>query len=411
MRTLHKCKIKSLDKYGKFYYNIIVYLRTPYNGINSALYAALPYETERYMKKDPAKKKSNKWNLILCGASFVIMLAFLFFVDKPDKILNALKNINTVYLGLCILTMFGYWLCETATVHVILKPLCPRVKFRNTWFNTIIGQYFNCITPLASGGQPMQAYYFVRFGIPLGNALTALLTRFIVYQFVLTIYSATMLITGFKTEGKILIEGKLMPFVLIGFAINTAVIVFLLCIALWRNGTVKAVNGIISLLAKMHIVKDPMRRRTYFTREINKFHNNFKFIKMNIGVILKAVLFTAIQLLLYLNISYLLYRGFFPQPDMFWGRIITYQAYVQMFSSFMPLPGAMGAAELGYAGFFRRIFGEYTGAATLLWRIFTFYLPILVGIAHLLTLKKRGIAVPENVDLKELSQNDEDIAE
>lgn len=355
-----------------------------------------------YMKKNLSKKKSNKVNLILCGASFIIMLAFLFFVDKPDKIFNAMRNINTVYLGLCILTMFGYWLCEAATIHVILKPLCPTAKFRDTWYDTIIGQYFNCITPCASGGQPMQAYYFVKFGVPLGNALTALLSRFIVYQFVLTIYSAAMLAAGFKTEGKLLIEGGLMPFVLIGFAINTSVIIFLLMIALWKKGTVKMANGIITLLAKIHIVKDPMHWRLYFTREVNKFHNNFKFIKKNAWVIAKATLFTAVQLLLYLDISYLLYRGFFPEPDMFWGKIITYQAYVQMFSSFMPLPGAMGAAELGYAGFFKKIFGDYTGAATMLWRIFTFYLPILVGIVHLLTLKRRGIVVPDSIDLTEI---------
>lgn len=355
-----------------------------------------------YMKKNLSKKNSKKINLILCGASFIIMLAFLFFVDKPDKIFNALRNVNTVYLGLCILTMFGYWLCEASTIHVILKPLCPAARFRDTWYDTIIGQYFNCITPCASGGQPMQAYYFVKFGVPLGNALTALLSRFIVYQFVLTVYSAVTLAAGFKTEGKLLIEGGLMPFVLIGFAINTGVIIFLLMIALWKKGTVKAANGIITLLAKIRIVKNPMRWRLYFTREVNKFHNNFKFIKKNAWVIVKATFFTAVQLLLYLNISYLLYRGFFPEPEMFWGRIITYQAYVLMFSSFMPLPGAMGAAELGYAGFFKKIFGDYTGAATMLWRIFTFYLPILVGIVHMLTLKRRGIVVPDNIDLTEM---------
>ena len=354
------------------------------------------------MKKDKSKKKSNKINLILCGASFVIMLAFLFFVDKPDKIFNALRNVKAAYLGLCILTMFGYWLCESATVHAILKPLCKTAKFRDTWYDTIIGQYFNCITPLASGGQPMQAYYFVRFGVPLGNALTALLSRFIVYQFVLTLYSATTLAAGFKTEGKLLIESGLMPLVLIGFAINTGVIIFLLMIALWKNGTVKAANGIITLLAKIHIVKNPMRHRLYFTREVNKFHNNFKFIKKNVWVIVKAAFFTAVQLLLYLNISYLLYCGFFPEHDLLWGRIITYQAYVLMFSSFMPLPGAMGAAEFGYAGFFNKIFGDYTGAATMLWRIFTFYLPIIVGIVHLLTLKRKGINVPDDIDLTEI---------
>lgn len=357
------------------------------------------------MKEIPKKKKSKKLNLILCGASFVVMLAFLFFVDKPDKLLVALRKINPMYLVLCVATMFAYWFCETVTVHSILKPLHPRAKFKDTWYDTIMGQYFNCITPCASGGQPMQAYYFVQFGVPLGNALTALLSRFIVYQFVLTVYSATMLIAGFKTEGKILIEGGLMPFVLIGFAVNTGVIVFLLCIALWRSGTVKAANGIITLLAKMHIVKNPMKWRLYFTREVDKFHDNFGFIKKNVGVILKGLLFTAVQLLLYLNISYLLYRGFFPEATMQWGRIITYQAYVLMFSSFMPLPGAMGAAELGYMGFFNKIFGEYTGAATMLWRIFTFYLPIIVGICHLLTLKRRGIAVaddPSSIDMKAL---------
>lgn len=358
------------------------------------------------MKNDTpkARKKSRKLNLILCAASFVIMLAFLFFIDKPDKLFNALKNINPLFLLLCVASMFAYWLCESATVHVILKPLCPAARFRDSWYDTIIGQYFNCITPFASGGQPMQAYYFTEFGVPLCNALTALLSRFIVYQFVLTAYSAATLIAGFKTEGKILIEGGLMPLVLIGFAMNMGVIIFLLGIALWRNGTVKAVNGIITLLAKMRIVKKPLKRRLYYTREVRKFHENFKFIKKNVGVILKAVLFTAIQLLLHLNISYLLYRGFFPNADLPWGKIITYQAYVNMFSSFMPLPGAMGAAELGYAGFFNKIFGEFTGAATLLWRIFTFYLSIIVGIIHLLTLKRRGFVLPDKVDLNEIKR-------
>lgn len=354
------------------------------------------------MKKENSKKKGNRLNLILCGASFIIMLAFLFFVDKPDKIFNALRNVNMIYLGLCILTMFLYWLCEAATIQAILKPLCRTARFKDTWYDTIIGQYFNCITPSASGGQPMQAYYFVRFGVPLGNALTALLSRFIVYQFVLTVYSVTTLLTGLKTEGKLLIEGGLMPLVFVGFAINTGVIIGLLMIALWKNGTVKAANGIITLLTKLRIVKKPMKWRLYFTREANKFHENFKFIKKNVWVIVKATFFTAIQLLLYLNISYLLYRGFFPEADMFWGRIITYQAYVQMFSAFMPLPGAMGAAELGYAGFFSKIFGDYTGAATLLWRIFTFYMPIIVGIFHLLTLKRRGIDVPDKTELTNL---------
>ena len=361
---------------------------------------------EEKTQKKKSNKKLNKFNLILCGASFVVMLIYLFCVDKPDKIFNAMKNVNPLYLILCVVSMFAYWMCEAITIYVLLKPLFPQTRVRDTWFNTVIGQYFNCITPSASGGQPMQAYYYVKFGVPLGSALTALLSRFIVYQFVLTIYSAATLIIGFNTEGQELISGGLMPFVFIGFAINTAVIICLMGIALWKKGTIKAVNGIITLLTKMHILKNPMHWRLYFTREVNKFNKNFKFLKKNIGVLIKAAFFTIIQLLLYMNISYLLYRGFFPNPDMPWGKIINYQAYVLMFSSLMPLPGAMGAAEVGYAGFFKKIFGDYTGTATLLWRIFTFYLPIIVGISHLLTLKRRGIAAPDDNNLEEINQGE-----
>ena len=358
------------------------------------------------MKKNTEKKKKsggNKVNLIICAISFVALLVYVFFIDKPENIIGAFKVIDVKYLGLCIITMAAYWFCEAASTHNILKPLCPAVKFRHTWYDTIIGQYFNCITPSATGGQPMQAYYYVKFGVPLGSAVTALLSRFIVYQFVLTLVSVGTLVFGFKTDGKILIEGGLMPLVFLGFTINTVVIVFLLCIALWKKGTAKAVNGLITLLTKMHIIKNPMHWRLYYTREVNKFHENFGFIKKNAKVIIRSFFITVIQLLLYLSISFLLYRGFYPDGDLSWGKIITYQSYVQLFSTFMPLPGAMGAAELGYVGFFSKIFGSYTSAATMLWRIYTFYLPIIVGICHLLTLKREGITAPDKEEMKNFS--------
>lgn len=240
----------------------------------------------------------------------------------------------------------------------------------------------------------MQAYYLVKFGVPLGCGLTALLSRFIVYQFVLTMYSVFTLAVGFNNFGDDLTQKGLMPFVLVGFVINTAVIIFLFCIALFRKATLKAANGIISLLARMHIVKHPMKWRLYFTREVNKFYNNFKYLRKNVPLLLKAILFTFIQMTLYLSISYVLYRGF-GMGDASLLQIMSYQAYVLMISSFIPLPGAMGGAELGYHGFFKDIFTEqYVNTSMMLWRIMTFYLPIIVGLVFTLTMKSRGIDEP-----------------
>ena len=358
------------------------------------------------------KKHGNKLNLIICAIAFVVMLVYLFFVDKIENVVNAVRNINPIFIVICVLFMVGYWLCESATVHVILKELHPQAKFKDTFTNTIIGQYFNCITPCASGGQPMQAYYFVKFGVPLGSGLSALLSRFIVYQFVLTVYSVFTLCIGIGQFGDDLKQKGLMPFVLIGFAVNTAVIVFLLAIAFCKNGTIKFANWIITVLAKMHIIKNPLKQRVYFTREVHKFHNNFNFLKKNVKVILKACFFTVIQLTLYLSISYVLYLGFGLHGTSLL-QVISYQAFVLMISSFIPLPGAIGAAELGYSGFFRTILGSYTGVSTMLWRIFTFYMPIIVGMVFTMTLKKKkGIDTPSTSDSEEalinLSEADSD---
>lgn len=351
------------------------------------------------------KKHSNKLNLIVCGIAFIVMIVYLLFVDKPENILNALKKINPLMLAAAVLLMAGYWFCESLTVHMIIKPLHPAAKFRHSWIDTIIGQYFNCITPCASGGQPMQAYYFVQFGVPLGVGLTALLSRFIVYQFVLTAVSAFTLIAGYNQFSADLSSKGLMPFVFIGFIINSVVMIFLIGIAFWKSGTEKAVNLLVTVMAKLKLTKHPLKRRLYFIREINKFHKNFVFLKKNIPIILKAVFFTLLQTIMQLSISYVLYLGFDLDTSNYL-QVISYQAFANMISSFIPLPGAMGAAELGYSGFFKDIFGSYTGVSTMLWRIITFYLPIIVGIAHLLPLKNKGYKEPDAEDLEKLSGGD-----
>lgn len=364
------------------------------------------------------KKKGSKLNLLVCGIAFVIMIIYLVFVDSIENVTAALVKINKGALVICVLFMVGYWLSEAATVHVMLKSMYPKMKFHDSWLVTIIGQYFNCITPSASGGQPMQAYYLVKFGVPLGCGLTALLSRFIVYQFVLTLYSIFTLAAGYSRFGDDLTQKGLMPFVFIGFVINTAVIVFLFCIALFKNATLKVANWLISLLTKMRIVKRPMKWRVYFTREVNKFYNNFKYLKKNVPLLLKSVFFTFIQLTLYLSISYVLYRGF-GMNEASLLQIMSYQAYVLMISSFVPLPGAMGGAELGYHGFFKDIFTEqYVNTSMMLWRIMTFYLPIIVGLAFTLTMKNRGIEEPTDEEAKHVvydmevsanAENDKDI--
>ena len=55
-------------------------------------------------------------------------------------------------------------------------------------------------------------------------------------------------------------------------------------------------------------------------------------------------------------------------------------AFVLNFTSFIPLPGAAAGAEIGFHTVFGLFFPtRFLSLSILLWRLLTFYLPILVG--------------------------------
>ena len=330
--------------------------------------------------------KSKRLNLIICGIAFIVMMVFLFFVDGPKEIWNAIRSSKPVFLAGVVLCMVVYWLIESWVLHLVTKEVKPEHKFRNSFTTSMIGQYFNCITPFASGGQPIQAYYMVKFGVPLGSALTALLSKFIIYQAVLTVYSAVILIfrLGYVVETNAL----MLPLVLLGFVVNTAVIAGLLMLAFFRKPTTKIVHFSVRLLGKLRIVKNVDEKIKYMDDEMEMYYENFRFIKKRPLLLIKMCFYTVIQLTVSFGTSFVIYHAFGLQGWDFL-TIISCQAFVQMVSAFMPLPGALGAAEGSYVLFYGRIFGEYVGLSTVIWRLLTFYLSIVAGMAVSIYVGKR----------------------
>ena len=56
--------------------------------------------------------------------------------------------------------------------------------------NDCIGNFYNCITPSASGGQLMQAYTYKKQGISISNGTSCLVMNFIVYQLVMIVLAS-----------------------------------------------------------------------------------------------------------------------------------------------------------------------------------------------------------------------------
>ena len=113
-------------------------------------------------------------------ATFVVMAIWLCTQYTPQRLWELFCSVRLRWLAGAAGLMVVYWVLESTELHLALKRFSPQQAPCDTFRATMIGQFFNCITPFASGGQPMQALYLMKKGVALSFASCSLLIKFIV---------------------------------------------------------------------------------------------------------------------------------------------------------------------------------------------------------------------------------------
>lgn len=320
-----------------------------------------------------------KRNLIFLGVFLVALVGYVIWSTGWDTIVRMLKIANFGWLLIALLLMIVFWLLESSVFHLIVRCFHKKQRFRSSITTSMIGQLFNCITPFSSGGQPVQAYHMTKTGIPLGVSGSCLLIKFIIYQIVLTIYSIVVLVVKWGYfSSQISGFGYL---VFIGFLINTGVMFFLFAICFFKNLTQKIAFGVIRLLTKLKLLKKPDEITNRVAKELAEFHEGFLLLRKHLRMMITTFVLTALQLTVQFSIPYFLcltFRVNTLSPIL----VICALSFVTMISSFVPLPGASGGAEYSFYTFFSSFFKDTSliNLILLLWRLLTFYLPIIVGL-------------------------------
>ena len=343
-------------------------------------------EDEVIPDKGTAHSLGRKVNIVLCALAFVVLFGYLFIAGEAEDTIRALTSFNYLFLLIALVAIVIYWLLEAASMQIICNSLFRGFSFFKTFIITIIGQYFNCITPLSSGGQPMQAYYYQRLGLPLEHAMPMLLCRFIVYQLTMTVYAIIVLILRFNYFMQDL--RPIMYLVAIGFLGGFVLIAMLFSLAFARGPVIRAVTWAIRLLGRIGILKRPDQTLANATKSLEDAYVGIRFLLKEPAVLVKVSLVTFVQLTVYFSMSWLIFAGFGldleqlgMDPVEGYFTVISCQAFIYLIASFVPLPGAIGASEASYIAFFNYVYKDASIVAlsTFIWRAFTFYLPIVLG--------------------------------
>lgn len=338
--------------------------------------------------------KHKRLNITFIIISFIALMSYVLYSEGLTNLKNGFLATNHFILVVAFSLIVIYWVLESIILHIIIKAFYPKQSFRATFKTSMIGQFFNCLTPFASGGQPMQAYSLLKSGVPLGISSCSLLIKFIIYQLTLTVYSIIALVFKFSYFSQ-KIEG-FKYLIILGFIINTVIVFALLSVFFFKNFTLKAGRVIARLLHKIKIVKDIDCAYSKLDVEINEFYNSFTLLKQNIPLVLNSAILSALQLTVFFLIPYALAVAFKIKENSIID-MISAQSFVTMITSFVPLPGGSGGAEFSFLVLFNMFFDKFVSFAMLLWRLITFYLPIAVGIFFVFNPKERKF-IDEEMD-------------
>lgn len=337
----------------------------------------------------PENKKVTILNFILIFIIFIGLLIYMITVDGIDNIIKVLNSVDYRWVLAGIGCLLIHWICETITLHIPIKKMYPNQTFKNSIRVSMIGQLFNNITPFASGGQPMQAYELTKTGKRVSDSLSAMAIKFIITQTALVI--TTLIVVTFEFGFFKSLMQDYIWIAIVGFAVNIVAIILVILAGINKRFITIFTNPIIKFLGKIHILKHPDKTIEKLDKSIDNFGKQFKFMKSEKKMVMQMFITSVIQSLAYYSITYMVYRAFGNSGITFW-QIIPTQAFLLLIMTFIPTPGSGLGAEGGFYLLFNSIFKEGTiNMSILFWRMYTFYLPILVGLLFLIPLKNKRI--------------------
>ena len=312
---------------------------------------------------------------------FIITIFMLWFLLKDHyvEIWGVIQNANYFYIALAIILYFIYLLLDVLMYSSITKMYTDKISIWYQLYLGLIGKFFSGITPLATGGQPMQVYELKKKGVSVSNGTNIAIQSYMVFQISLMILAtfAIILNKAIKLFAPVPFLAEL---TLIGFIINFGILIVLLCISFSKNFNRTIVRFFINILCKIKIVKNKKESISKWNKRCDEYYENAQVLMHHKIVLVKCIILELIALLVCYMIPLVLAYALGLGSNITWYASLAASSYIFIMGCYVPIPGATGGMEFAFTGFFGNfIFGYQLNTLVVIWRFITYYLPVIAG--------------------------------
>ena len=303
-------------------------------------------------------RKKIIFNGVFLAVVFALTIYGVFHGEDLSSMMDAIHRADKRWLipGIALVAFFIWG--ESIIIWYMMRSSGIQLKKRTCFLFSSVGFFFSCITPSASGGQPMQIYYMKKekISIPVSTVILMIVT-----------------ITHKYLEG-------ILPVFYLGLALNIFCVTFM-TILVFHPLLAKAimVKG-MKLLERLHLVKKKDGRLKKLEDSMDTYRNTAAYLKNNPFVIVKVIGITFIQRMALFAVTWFVYQAFGLHGTGFW-EILFLQAVISVSVDMLPLPGGMGISETLFLNIFSPVFGGLLLPGMVLSRGLGYYGELLISAA------------------------------
>ena len=323
------------------------------------------------------QNKIRKNSIIVLFLTIIIL--YFILKDNLNEVIHDIGNTNyfllLIALGVYMLSYVFDALSYYYVVKQYKKDYVPKKAFRLN----LLTHFFNGITPLASGGQPMQLYVLHKDKVKYSDASTSVIQFYVIYQIALMIISSICLVYSLFL-GYIDARPFALHMFIIGYIINMIILLFLIFVSFNKKFNKGVVRFIIKVLNLFGIVNDKEKTIEKWDKNCEGFYESAQLMKENKFVFFRGVVLQILQLICLFSVPlFVAYAtGANHQLNMF--NTIAISSFITICSCYVPIPGATGGVEYGFGAFFSKFIAKSDIRVVLiLWRFITYFVPVIIG--------------------------------
>ncbi|MGN0968991.1 MAG: YbhN family protein [Oscillospiraceae bacterium] len=325
---------------------------------------------------------------VLIAAVLALTVWTVFRGQPVSEVLSALKRMRLPFVALGLLLMCSFVGCEAMSSRTILRQLGNAVSYRRCLGYSFTGFLFSSITPSSSGGQPAQVCCMARDGIPAAHGALTMLLNAVCYQTV-----TLGLAVGAMVWRPALLHdlGGGLGFLLgMGAAVAVSLTAGMLALLFAPRPAGALCGRVLELGARLRLVRDLPAARERLERQMEEYRRGGACLQARPTLLPRLLGLTVLQLVSLYLVPGVVY-GAFGLSGRSVPEIVAMQAILTLAVGYLPLPGAVGAAEGAFLRGYALFFGtELVAPAMLASRGISFYSFLLIASAVTLLVRLRA---------------------